>query len=94
MPSVGLKASARTLMTGRGMTHPDHIPHGSPDMLFEEIEAVANGAAFHAQMAAQYASARNAAGTLYALRCLIACAKAAGATGKDLNSMKQAEEFA
>jgi hypothetical protein len=62
-------------------------------MLFQEIAATTAGAAFHAEMAAQYASAGNTAGTLYALRCLVACTKAAAAHGNDLHAMKKAEGF-
>jgi hypothetical protein len=72
----------------------EHISHGTPEMLLHEISTVAAGAAFHAEMATRYAEAGNVAGALYALRCLIACTKAAAAHGKDLHSMKQAEEFA
>ena len=72
----------------------DTIPHGSPEMLFHEIASTTAAAAFHAEMAAQYAAAGNVAGTLFALRSLIACTKAAAAHGKDLHAIKQAEEFA
>jgi Mn2+/Fe2+ NRAMP family transporter len=67
----------------------DYISHGTPEMLFAEIAATAAGAAFHAQMLAEYASVGNTAGTLFALRSLIACTKAAAATGKDLKVMKE-----
>ncbi|MBO1904003.1 hypothetical protein KHP60_04540 [Microvirga sp. 3-52] len=67
----------------------DHISHGTPEMLLLEISAAAAGAAFHAEMAARYAEAGNVAGSLYALRCLVACTKAAAATGKDLRDMNQ-----
>jgi len=70
-----------------------NISHGTPEMLFQEIASTATGAAFHAEMVAQYAAVGNTAGTLYALRCLIACTKAAAATGRDLHTMKLAEEF-
>lgn len=71
---------------------PDHISHGTPEMLFAEISSTAAGAAFHAQMLAEYASVGNTAGTLFALRSLIACTKAAAATGKDLKKMKDEAE--
>ena len=65
----------------------EHVSHGTPEMLFQEIAATASGAAFHAQIAAEYASVGNTAGTLFALRSLIACVKAAAATGKDLKTL-------
>jgi hypothetical protein len=67
----------------------DHISHGTPEMLLHELSATAAGAAFHAEMASRYAEAGNVAGALYALRCLIACTKAAAGHGKDLHNMKQ-----
>jgi len=67
----------------------DHISHGTPEMLLHELSAIAAGAAFHADMAARYAEAGNVAGALYALRCLIACTKAAAAHGQDLRNLKQ-----
>jgi hypothetical protein len=73
---------------------PESISHGTPEMLCQEIASTAAAAAFHAEMAAQYAAVGNVAGALYALRCLVACTRAAAATGKDLHAMKQAEEFA
>ena len=69
------------------------IPHGTPDMLLHELAATAAGAAFHAEMAARYAEAGNVAGALYAVRCLIACTRAAAAHGRDLHAMRLAEEF-
>jgi hypothetical protein len=63
-------------------------------MLLLEISANAAGAAFHAEMAAKYAEAGNVAGTLFALRCLVACTKSAANCGKDLKSMRDAQEFA
>jgi hypothetical protein len=75
------------------MMDAQHTSHGTPEMLFQEIAATAAGAAFHAQMAAEYASVGNVAGTLFALRSLIACTKAVAATGKDLKALKDAEDF-
>jgi hypothetical protein len=72
----------------------EQVSHGTPEMLFAEISATAAGAAFHAQMLAEYASVGNKAGTLFALRSLIACTKAAAANGKDLMTMEDAKEFA
>jgi hypothetical protein len=76
------------------MTTTAEIPHGSPEMLCHELASTAAAAAFHADMAAQYAAVGNVAGALYALRCLIACTKAAAGHGRDLHALKQAEEFA
>jgi hypothetical protein len=74
------------------MTGPDDTGHGTPEMLCQEIASTAAAAAFHADMAAQYASVGNVAGALYALRCLIACTKAAAAHGKDLHERRAREE--
>ncbi|HZH10676.1 MAG TPA: hypothetical protein VEZ24_09945 [Microvirga sp.] len=69
----------------------DEVPHGTPEMLFQEIASTASGAAFHAEMAAQYASVGNVQGTVYAVRCLVSCTKAIAASTKDLLAMAQVE---
>jgi len=62
-------------------------------MLFQDLASTATGAAFHADMAAQYASVGNIPGTLYAVRCLVSCTKAVAASAQDLLAMSQAEDF-
>jgi hypothetical protein len=78
------------------MMDPENISHGSAEMLLLEITAAANGAVYHADMAAQAAAAGDIHDALYHLRALVGYTRSAAGSGRDLaaKAMKRAGESA
>lgn len=70
------------------MSAPNHIAYGTPDAYREFIAETLAGAEIHARIGVTYAEIGNDAGLDYAIRCLVANARAAVSVLADLKQMK------